>query len=94
MRSKPGAMSCRKVGKILQSQLDGELDDNRREQVAAHLAECERCGLEAEVLEGVRLALRRRRKRLPVATASALRDFSNRLIHDEDPPDGSGLAGT
>ncbi len=85
---KPGGLSCRKVAKVLQSHLDGELDDERRRKVAAHLDECERCGLEAEVLDGVRTALRSRREKLPVATATALREFSDRLISGEaDPPD-------
>ena len=86
MGPKPGGLSCRKVAKVLQSHLDGELDDERRRKVAAHLDECERCGLEADVLSGVRSALRARRERLPAATATALREFTDRLIHGEAPP--------
>ena len=86
MRTKPGGLSCRKVGKVLQTHLDGELDDERRRRVAAHLEECERCGLEADVLEGVRAALRGRREHLPTATATALREFSDRLVQGEDEP--------
>lgn len=86
MGTKPGGLSCRKVGKVLQTHLDGELDEARRRKVAAHLDECERCGLEAEVLDGVRAALRGRRDRLPVATATALREFSDRLVNGADPP--------
>ena len=86
MRTKPGGLSCRKVGKVLQTHLDGELDVERRRKVAAHLEECERCGLEADVLEGVRAALRSRRERLPAATAAALREFSDRLVNGEDQP--------
>ena len=86
MRTKPGGLSCRKVGKVLQTHLDGELDDERRDKVAAHLEECERCGLEADVLEGVRAALRGRRESLPTATATALRQFSDRLVNGEDAP--------
>lgn len=85
MGRKPGGISCRKVGKVLQTHLDGELDDTRRRMVAAHLEECERCGLEADVLAGVRAALRSRRDHLPVATAAALREFSDRLVNGEEP---------
>lgn len=86
MGRKPGGLSCRKVAKVLQSHLDGELDEESRRKVAAHLDDCERCGLEAEVLEGVRHALRGRRERLPAATAIALREFSDRLISGEGGP--------
>lgn len=86
MGRKPGGLSCRKVAKVLQSHLDGELDEDRRRKVAAHLDECERCGLEAEVLDGVRSALQGRRANLPVATATALREFSDRLISGEASP--------
>ncbi len=86
MGRKPGGLSCRKVAKVLQSHLDGELDDERRRKVAAHLDACERCGLEADVLSGVRNALRGRRERLPVATATALREFTDRLIQGDAPP--------
>lgn len=92
MGRRPGGMSCRQVGKVLQTHLDGELDDERRRRVAAHLEACERCGLEAEVIEGVRSALRRRRERLPAATAAALREFSDRLIDGEEPVPGDDPA--
>jgi anti-sigma factor RsiW len=90
MGRKPGGLSCRKVAKVLQSHLDDELDEERRRKVAAHLDECERCGLEAEVLDGVRSALRGRREKLPVATATALREFSDRLIQGDEPLPGEG----
>lgn len=41
------ALSCRKVGKLLQTYLDGELDGTRGVLVAEHLDTCVRCGLDA-----------------------------------------------
>ena len=43
----PGPPSCRQVGRLLQSYLDGELPDARAVLVADHLDACLRCGLEA-----------------------------------------------
>lgn len=50
--------SCRQVGKVLQACLDGELDPDRARRVAAHLAACRRCGLEAAAYERIVAALR------------------------------------
>jgi anti-sigma factor RsiW len=41
-------LSCRRVGRLLQAYLDGELPDARAVLVADHLDACLRCGLEAE----------------------------------------------
>lgn len=53
-------LSCRQVGRLLQSHLEGELDAARSQHVAAHLDDCIRCGLEAETYQAVRAALERR----------------------------------
>lgn len=42
-----GRLSCHTVGKLLQTYLDGELQDARTVLIAEHLDECLRCGLEA-----------------------------------------------
>ncbi len=41
------ALSCRKVGRLLQAYLDGELHDARSVLVADHLHACLQCGLNA-----------------------------------------------
>jgi anti-sigma factor RsiW len=71
-------LTCRQVGRLLQSHLDGELDDLRARRVAAHLDDCLRCGLEAEAYRALRSALRRR---LPVDPdqLARLREFAAHL---------------
>lgn len=48
---------CHRVRQVLQAYLDGELDDRHASMVAAHLAECERCGIEAELYQRVKDSL-------------------------------------
>jgi predicted anti-sigma-YlaC factor YlaD len=52
-------LSCRAVGKLLQTHLDGELEDVSAVLVAAHLDDCHRCGLEAEAYQWLVRALLR-----------------------------------
>ena len=39
--------TCREVGRILQTYLDGELVPSKVAKVTAHLERCRRCGMEA-----------------------------------------------
>ncbi len=71
-------LNCREVGRLLQSHLDGELDEARSQQVADHLDDCLRCGLEAEIYQALRAALQRRAPVDPERLAR-LRDFGARL---------------
>jgi hypothetical protein len=50
-------MECMRIRRVLQSFLDGELDDAQREWVAAHLEACRRCGLDAATYESLRTRL-------------------------------------
>ena len=50
-------LDCREVGKVLQTFLDGELDDADAELVAAHLDECRHCGLESAAYDRIKAAL-------------------------------------
>ena len=74
----PAQLSCRQVGRFLQSHLDGELDEARSQQVADHLDDCLRCGLEAETYQALRAALARRGPVEPERLAR-LQDFGARL---------------
>lgn len=53
----PQQPSCRQVTRVLQSLLDGELDDDWAARVSAHLDDCRRCGLEAETFRAIMGAL-------------------------------------
>ena len=56
-RARANALTCRHTGKILQAYLDGELDELDTRRVAAHLAVCRHCGLDAEVYRKIKASL-------------------------------------
>jgi anti-sigma factor RsiW len=72
-------LSCRRVARLLHSHLDGELDEERSQRIAAHLRDCRRCGLEAETYEAIRASIRHR---LPIEheRVARLQDFAARLV--------------
>jgi anti-sigma factor RsiW len=82
-RSSP-VLSCEEVGALLQRFLDGELDEDCFRRVAAHLDDCRRCGLEAEVYAAVRSSLARRGAVEPESLAR-LRTFAAHLASSEEP---------
>ena len=51
--------TCREVGRILQTYLDGELDQSKAAKVTAHLEHCRRCGMEADTFARIRDSLAR-----------------------------------
>jgi len=55
-KNQPSA-SCREVGQVLQTYLDGELRDADAELVAAHLEDCRACGLESATYDRIKAAL-------------------------------------
>ncbi len=80
-------MSCHQVGKVLQSYLDDELDDDAARKVAAHLEDCRRCGLEAETYEALKASLQRGPAGLADEPVTRLREFGERLARGEIDPD-------
>lgn len=46
--------SCKEVALRLQSYLDGELDDDRMDQIRVHLDACIDCGYEAETFRQIK----------------------------------------
>lgn len=51
--------TCHEVGRVLQTYLDGELDQSSVAKVAAHLEHCRRCGMEANTYARIKGALTR-----------------------------------
>lgn len=78
------SMTCEEVGRRLQHYLDGELDERRATRLAAHLADCRRCGLEADAYERIKQSLSQRREALPDDALERLRDFGSRLARGDD----------
>lgn len=78
-------LSCRKVGRLLQSALDDAVDDDLAGRVADHLEACRRCGLEAEFYRELKASLARRGRRLPETSVARLRRFGEQLAADGEP---------
>ena len=72
-------LSCREVGKVLQSYLDGELDELLARRVARHLEMCMRCGMRAETYVEIKRALRRSAGSPPQDALDRLRAFGQQL---------------
>lgn len=84
-----GEASCAEVARVLQSYLDGHLDDLSARRVHRHLEHCRRCGLEAETYEAIKEAVARRAARIDPDALQRLRDFGERLA-EEGPTEETG----
>ena len=79
-------MGCMEVGRLLQRYLDGVLDDDRADRLAAHLEACRRCGLEATTYERIKVSLAARGDSpLPADAIARLTQFAQDLAHGDDP---------
>lgn len=73
-------LSCPEVGRLLQRFLDGELtDDVEIEMLSAHLDECKRCGLEADIYRKIKASLAGRREPVSAESVARLRRFGEAL---------------
>ncbi len=79
--------SCWQVGHLLQSYLDGEVDDLTARRVARHLELCRRCGLEASTYAEIKKALARRGAPVPGDAHERLQRLAEQLM--DTPPDQS-----
>jgi anti-sigma factor (TIGR02949 family) len=80
-----GPLSCAEVAELLQQYLDDESDEATADRVAAHLEDCERCGVEADVYRDIKAALARRRAPLPEVSVRRLRRFGERIAAGDLP---------
>ena len=79
-RRRPGGLSCRQVGKDLQSFLDEELsDDDRRARLRAHLEQCRDCGLAVDTYRAIHAALGQQAPQLQSPALDRLRQFGAAL---------------
>ena len=79
-------LRCKEVGRVLQSYLDGELDELLARRVARHLEVCRRCGMSAETYAEIKRALRRSAGSLPEDAVGRLRAFGEQLAEGWVPP--------
>ncbi len=82
LRRKEG-ISCARVQALVQSFLDGELEGPERDRLAAHLARCRPCGVEADTYERIKGALA---PEPPADSVDRLRRFSETIV-DQAPED-------
>ncbi len=75
----PEHVSCHQVAQVLQSFLDGEVDEDTAGQVTAHLEMCRRCGLEGDVYREIKESLSRCASPVPELTLRRLQHFSEEL---------------
>lgn len=76
-------LSCRQVGKVIQSFLDSELDEITSDKVAEHLEGCRRCGMAADVYLEIKASLGHDDPEVPAESLSRLEDFARRLTAGE-----------
>ncbi|MEW6473855.1 MAG: zf-HC2 domain-containing protein [Actinomycetota bacterium] len=72
-------LSCRDVGKMLQTYLDGELDELLARRVTRHLEMCVLCGMRVETYMEIKRALRRSAGSPPRDALDRLRAFGQEL---------------
>ena len=77
-RRKP-AVNCREVGKVLQSYLDGDVEEDFAALIAEHLEACKHCGLEYETYSQIKSSLAGQRPEVSDAVVARLRDFGESL---------------
>lgn len=81
--------TCREVGRVLQSYLDGHVDELTARRVARHLELCRRCGMEAQTYSEIKRSLARRGGDVDPEVVERLRSFGSELIErgPEEPPE-------
>ncbi|MGO8873590.1 MAG: anti-sigma factor family protein [Acidimicrobiales bacterium] len=82
MFRKKGGVTCLQVARILQRYLDDQLDEGAAAQVADHLDECRRCGLDAESYREVKVALASRARPPSPDQVKRLSSFVAELVSD------------
>lgn len=73
-------MDCSQVAEVLQSYLDGEIDDVTAARIARHLEACRRCGMELLAYREIKQALASHRGRRDLEALGRLLAFSHQLM--------------
>lgn len=81
--------SCAEITKVLQSYLDGQVDDLTSRRVRRHLEHCRLCGLESETYQAIKGAIARRAGQVDPDVLDRLRAFGEGLA-EEGPAEEAG----
>jgi len=87
-----GRMRCMATMRVLQTYIDGGLDDVAARRVVEHLEDCRRCGLEAEVYTEIKAALGGQDRSFDPRALERLRRFGEQLAHNDASADGDHVA--
>ena len=85
-RRKKPEVNCREVGKVLQSYLDGDVEEGFAAKIASHLEACRGCGLEFETYQQIKTSLAAKMPEVDPAAVERLRRFGDKI--SADPSDG------
>lgn len=75
-------LECRRVGKLLQRYLDGNVDETTAQRVARHLDTCRRCGFEVTTYRQLKVSLARHPQQVDELALARLRAFAAELVGD------------
>ena len=84
--------SCMQVMRVLQSYLDGEVDELTARRVAKHLEACRRCGLEAGTYREIKAALQRKAGPVDQDALQRLHNFGASLAKADGAESGGPAA--
>ncbi len=76
-------MRCVATMRVLQTYLDGALDEVAAQRVADHLEDCRRCGLEADVYAEIKTALGEQDRTVDPRAIERLRHFGEQLVRGD-----------
>lgn len=79
-------LDCHEVARVLQAYLDQELDRGLAREVADHLDDCHRCGMEAETYRRLKASLSNLRQPVDPESVERLRRFVDDLTQRADTP--------
>ena len=83
LRKASTEVNCREVGRVLQSYLDGDVESDFAEKIAAHLEKCKDCGLEYETYARIKDSLSgMNNDEIDADAIARLRDFGRNLTSD------------
>ncbi len=79
-------VDCREVGKVLQSYLDGDVEDGFAEKIASHLEACRDCGLELETYQQIKTSLAGKMPEVDPDALERLREFGAHITGEAGAP--------
>jgi anti-sigma factor (TIGR02949 family) len=82
-RRNKAEVNCREVGKVLQSYLDNDVEEDFAEKIAAHLEACKDCGLEVETYRQIKTSLASKMPEVEPAALERLKAFGNQLTNGD-----------